>query len=63
MESEEVVFDENVDCVTEFIELLEQLEDLIGTTEPVIPHAFDRGIGGAEVRSISEAEHLSQRLS
>ena len=33
LESEEAVFDEHVDRVTEFIEQLEQLEDLVGTTE------------------------------
>ena len=37
--------------------------DLVGTTEPVMPHASDKGDGRPEVRSISEAEHLSQKLS
>ena len=63
MESEEVIFNEYVDCVTEFIERLEQLEDFGGTTEPVMPHASDKGNGRAEVTSIFEAEHLSRRLS
>ena len=55
LESVEAVFDEHVDCVTEFIERLEQLETLVGTTEPVIPHASDKGFGKTEVKSISEA--------
>ena len=63
LESEEAVFDEHVDHVTEIIKPLEQLEDLVGTTEPVMPHASDKGDGRAEVRLISEVEHLSQRLS
>ena len=41
LESEEAVFDEHVDRATEFIEQLEQLEDLVGTTEPVMLHASD----------------------
>ena len=53
LESEEAVFNDHVDFVTEFIERLEQLEDLVGTTEPVMPHASDKGDGRAEVRSIS----------
>ena len=52
-----------MDRVTEFIKRLEKLEDLVGTTEPVMPQASDKGDGGAEARSISEAEHLSRRLS
>ena len=28
-----------------------------------MPHASDKGVGRAEARSISEAEHLSRRLS
>ena len=63
LESEEAVFNEHVDHVTKFIERLEQLEDLVGTTEPVMPHASDKGSGRAEIRSISEAKHLSRRLS
>ena len=63
LESEEAVFDEHVDRVTEIIKGLEQLEDLIGTSKPVMPHASNKGDGRAEVRSISEAEHLSRRLS
>ena len=52
-----------MDLVTEIINRLEQLEDLVGTTEPVMPHTSDKGHGRPEVRSISEAEHLSRRLS
>ena len=63
LESEEAVFDEHMDCVEEFIKRLEQLEDLLGATEPVMPHASNKGIGRTAVRSISEAEHLSRRLS
>ena len=32
LELEEALFDEHVDCITEIIERLEQLEDLVGTT-------------------------------
>ena len=60
LESEEAVFNQHVDRVTEFIERLELLEDLLGTTEPVMPHASDKGDGRAEERSISEVEHLSR---
>ena len=63
LELEEVIFNEHVDGVTEFIKRLKQLEDLVGTTEPVMPHASDKGNGRAEVRSISEVEHFSRRLS
>ena len=51
-----------MDRITEIIERLEQLEDLVGTTEPVL-HVSNKGDGRVEVRSISEAEHLSRRLS
>ena len=65
LKTEETVFDEHVDRVTDFIERLEQLEDKVGTTEPVMPHASYKGDGRAraEVRSIFEAEHLSRRWS
>ena len=49
--------------ITDFIERLKQLEDKVETTEAVMPRASDKGGGRAEVRSISEAEHLSRRLS
>ena len=62
LESKEAVFDEHMDRVMEFIEQLEHLEDLIRTTEPVMPHASDKVVGQAEVRSITEAEHFSQRI-
>ena len=57
------MINERVDRVTEFIERLEQFENLVGTTEPVMPHSPDKGIGRAEVKSISEEAHLSRRLS
>ena len=63
LESEEVVFNEHMHRVTEFIERLEQLEDQVGTTEPLMPHRFDKGNGKAEVRLISEVECLRRRLS
>ena len=40
--AKEAVFDEHGDCITEFIERLEQLEDKVGTTVPVMPHASDK---------------------
>ena len=63
LESEKAVFDEHVDRITELIERLEQLEDQVRTTEPVMPHKSDKSDGRAKVRSISEAEHLTRRLS
>ena len=63
LESEEAIFNEHVDQVSDMIERLEKLEDLVGTREPVMPCASDKGEGRPGVRSISEAEHLSQRLS
>ena len=39
LDSEETVFDERVNCVLEIIEQLEQLEDLIVTTESLRPRA------------------------
>ena len=50
LKSEEAVSDEHVDCVTEFIKRLEQLEDLVRTTEPVMCHSPHKGVGRAEVR-------------
>ena len=40
LNSEEKVFDEHVNRVSDLIEKLERLEDLVATTEPVRPHAF-----------------------
>ena len=45
LETEETVFDEHVDHVTKIIERLEQLEDPVGTTKTVVPHASDKGDG------------------
>ena len=65
LDSEEAIFDEHMDRVTEIIEQLEQLEHLVGTTKPVMPHASDKGDGTCRpvFRSITEAKHLSWRLS
>ena len=52
-----------MNCVSDIIERLEKLEDLVGTTEPVMPHASDKGDSRPQVRSITAAEHLSKRLS
>ena len=41
LESEEAVFDDHVDFVTEFIERLEQLEDLVGTTRAMVELRLD----------------------
>ena len=43
--------------------MTERHEDLVKITEPVMPHTFDTGDHQPVVRSITEAEHLSQRLS
>ena len=45
LETEESIFNEHVDHVTKLIERLEQLEDKVGTTMPVMPHASDKGDG------------------
>ena len=58
LDSGEAIFDEHVDRVSGIIERLEQLDDLIVTTEPVMPHASDKGDGRPGVKSITEAEHL-----
>ena len=50
LETEEAIFDEHVDRVTEFFQRLEQLEDRLGTTKPVMPHASVKGNGRAEVK-------------
>ena len=63
LESEDAVIDAHMDHVTEFLEQLELLQDLVGTTKPVMPHTSNKGDGRAEVNSISELEHLSRRLS
>ena len=39
LDSEEKVFDEHVNRISDIIERLEKLEDLVATTEPVRPHA------------------------
>ena len=62
MDSKESIFDEHVNCVSDNIERLEQIEDLVATTEPVMFHASDKGNGRPGVRLITEAEHLSRRL-
>ena len=59
LESEETAFNEHVNRPSNIIEQLEQLEDLVATTKPVMPHASDKGDGQPEVRSIAEVEHLS----
>ena len=43
--------------------MTERLEDLVRTTEPVMPQEFDIGDHQPVVRSITEAKHLSRRLS
>ena len=56
---EEAVLDEHVDHVMEIIKRLEKLEDLVWTTEPVMPQASDKGDGRPKVRLITEGKHLS----
>ena len=63
MDSKEAFFDEHVNHFSDIIERLEHLEDLVVTTEPVMPHASDKGDGRPEVRLVTEVEHLSQRFS
>ena len=57
---EPAVLDDHEDKVED---ITEHLEDLVMTTEPVMPHASDMGDHRPAVRSITEAEHLSRRLS
>ena len=59
LDSEEAVFDQHVNPASDVIERQEQLED----AEFVMPHASDKGVGWPEVRSIAEAEHISQGAS
>ena len=42
---------------------MEHLEDLVVTAEPVIHHTSDMGDHQPGIRLITEAEHLSRRLS
>ena len=57
---EQAVLDDREDKVKD---LMEHLEDLVVTTEPEIPHTSGMGDHQPAVRSITEAEHLSRRLS
>ena len=50
LDSEEAVFNEHVNHFSDIIERLEQLEDLIATAEPVMPHASDKSNGRPVVR-------------
>ena len=45
LHSEESIFNEYVNCVSDNTERLEQLEDLVVTTKPLMPHASDKGDG------------------
>ena len=53
LDLKEAIFDKHMNRVSDIIKRLEQLEDLIVTTEPAMPHAFDKGDGH------HEEEHLS----
>ena len=61
LNSDENVFDEHVNRVSDIIERLEKLQDLV-TTEPVTPHASGISDDRPGVRSVTEEEHLSRRL-
>ena len=56
---EQALLDNHEDKVEDFMECQ---EDLVKTTEPVTPHTSDMG-GHQPVRSITEAERVSRRLS
>ena len=62
LDSEEAIVNGHVNCVSNFIERLEKIEDLVATTEPVMPHASDGGHGQPGAKSITDVEHLSRRL-
>ena len=63
LDSEEAVFDKHVNCVSEIIERLEQLEDKVTTSEPMMPRASGMGDARPGVKLVTEAEHLGRRLS
>ena len=58
LDSKQTVFDEHVDRVSGITERLEQLENLVGTIAPVMPHASDKDDGRPEVRQNTDTEHL-----
>ena len=57
---EQAVLDDNEDKVQD---LMEHLEDLVEPTGPEMPHTSGMVHYRLVVRSITEAEHISQRLS
>ena len=61
LDSEEKVFDEHMNRVSDIMGRLEKLEDLV-TTEPVTLHASGIGDDRPGVRSITEADNLSRKL-
>ena len=60
MNSEEKVFDEHGIHVTDIIERLGKLEDLV-STEPMMHNGSGRGDDPPGVTSVTEAKHLSRR--
>ena len=63
LDSEDAVLVEDINHISDVIQWLEQLENLIGTTEPVIHDASGMGDDWPWVRSITEVEHFSWRLN
>ena len=61
LNSEGEVFDEHVNRVSDIIERLVKLEDLV-TTEPVTHHVPGISDDRPCVRSVTEAEHLRRQL-
>ena len=64
LDSEEKVFDEHVNRVTDIIERLEKLEDLVVTTEPVRPHASTdhREAASVSMRKSERVQVLKNRF-
>ena len=64
LNSEEIGFDEHVNCVSDLIEKLERLEDLIATTEPVRPHASTdyREAASGSMRNQKRLKYLKASL-
>ena len=65
MDLEEAVFDQRVSWVLETIERLEQLEDLVTTTEPLRPHASsnEREVTSGLMRNQERPRHLKNGIN
>ena len=64
LDSEEKVFDEHVNRVSDIMERLEKLEELVATTEPVRPHASTdhREAASGSMRNQKRLKYLKTSL-